>query len=176
MLYQILVHTPRWVWGVLILLLWLGLSQTMPWRASLRRVILLPLLMTGLSLHGMLSGFGAMNAAWVLWLGAALGTTLWVASGELPAQVQYDAERRIFKLPGSWVPLGLILSIFLTKYVVGVLLAMEPALAHDIAVAAIVASLYGTFSGVFVGRMLRMLRLARASVAPTVASAPVAWG
>ena len=176
MLYQILVHTPNWVWAILLALLWLGLAQTTPRRARLRRVILLPLVMTGLSLYGTLSSFGALYTSWVMWIGAALATLVWVASSELPAGVQYDGASQVFSLPGSWVPLGLMMSIFLTKYVVGVMLAMEPALAHDSAAAAMIASLYGVMSGVFLGRMACMLRLAQAGAAKPAETAPVAWG
>lgn len=176
MLYQILVHTPLWVWAILLALLWLGLVQSVPRQATLRRVVLLPLAMTGLSLYGSSSNFGAIGASWVMWAGAALATLLWVASSELPTGVRYDDARRVFSLPGSLVPLGLMMAIFLTKYVVGVMLAMQPALAHDMATAAIVASLYGAMSGLFMGRTARLLRLAHASGAKPVQATPVAWG
>lgn len=177
MLYQILVHTPTWVWGVLLLLVWMGLSQTVPRTCRLRRVIALPLVACALSLYGTFAGFGTVHAAWVMWAGAALITVIWVASSDLPAGVRYHAEQRAFSLPGSWVPLGLMMAIFLTRYVMGVVLAMQPALSQDPAVAAIVASLYGALSGVFIGRMLRFLRLAQASSKrPADAASPVAWG
>lgn len=43
MLYQILANTPRWVWVLLLTLLWLGLSQAVSRAASLKRITLLPL-------------------------------------------------------------------------------------------------------------------------------------
>ncbi len=176
MLYQILAHTPLWVWTILSLLVWWGLMQTVARHSRLGRVILLPLAMTSLSLYGTLSGFGTVPAIWPLWVGAALLALVWVASTALPAGVQYDTAGRVFNLPGSWVPLGLMMAIFLTKYGVGVMLALEPALAHDTTAAAIVASLYGAMSGVFVGRMIRLLRLAHASAAKPPETGPVAWG
>ena len=174
--HQILVHTPYWVWVLLLALLWLGLVQTAPRRARLRRVILLPLVMTGLSLYGTSSTFGAVPASWVMWAGAALATLAWVASSQLPAGVRYNAARQVFSLPGSWLPLGLMMAIFLTKYGVAVMLALEPALARDNATAAIVASIYGAMSGVFIGRMARLLRLAQASAVKPGPTAPAAWG
>ena len=176
MLTEILVHTPRWVWAILLVLLWLGLVQTTPRQARLRRVILLPLAMTGLSLYGTLSSFGTVPASWVMWMGAASMTLAWVASSALPTDVRYEASRRTFSLPGSWAPLALMMAIFLTKYAVGVMLAMQPALAHDSAVAAIVASLYGAMSGVFLGRMARLLRLAQTSGPKPAEAKSVAWG
>ena len=55
----------------------------------------------------------------------------------------------------------LILGIFLTKYAVGVATAMQPALRAEVAFALPVAVLYGVFSGLFAGRTLGLLRLAR---------------
>ena len=63
-------------------------------------------------------------------------------------------------MPGSWVPLTLIVGIFLTKYVVGVDLAMQLSLAQDSQYTLIVAAIYGTFSGIFMGRAARLWRLA----------------
>jgi hypothetical protein len=176
MLYEILAHTPIWVWTLFVAILWLGLVQTAPRSVRLRRVILLPLAMTGLSLYGCISSFGTVHSSWFMWVGAALATGAWVGSDELPAGIRYDAPARLFNLPGSWVPLGLMMAIFMTKYATGVMLAMHPALAYDSSVAAIVASLYGAMSGVFIGRMARLLRLAQASAAEPPSTPPVAWG
>jgi hypothetical protein len=176
MMYEILAHTPIWVWTLLVALLWLGLVQTAPRSVRLPRVILLPLAMTGLSLYACLSTFGAIHVSWAIWLGAALATAAWVGTGDLPAGTRYDAPTQFFRLPGSWVPLSLMMTVFLTKYAVGVMLAMHPALVHDSVVAAIVATLYGAMSGVFLGRMARLLRLAQASAAKPADPAPVAWG
>ncbi len=176
MTYQILVHTPLWVWAMLLALVLLGLTQAFTRHASLRRVILLPLVVTGLSLHGTLSPFEANYWNWVLWIGAALASLAWFATSELPAGVHYDAVNKVFWLPGSWVPLGLMMAIFLTRYVFGVVLAMEPALTKDPAVTAIVASVYGALSGVFIGRMVGLWRLTRASDRQPPAGASAAWG
>lgn len=176
MLYEILAHTPLWVWGILLALLWLGLSQSVPRRARLRRVLLLPLAMTVLSLYGTFTTFHPVYWSWVLWAGAAAVSIAWFASSELPAGVDYDPSAQVFRLPGSWMPLGLMMAIFLTRYVVAVVLAMHPALTHDVAVAAIVASLYGALSGVFIGRLLRLLRRARESEPAPPAAPNIAWG
>ena len=61
------------------------------------------------------------------------------------------------------MPLGLILGIFLTKYFVGVELALQPALARDSSFALQIALLYGVFNGLFAARALRLWRLVRRS-------------
>jgi hypothetical protein len=81
---------------------------------------------------------------------------------KLAPGVRYDAARARFTLPGSAVPLALMMGIFLTKYAVGVALSVAPALSRDAAFAAVVGGLYGAFSGVFGARALRLWRLALA--------------
>lgn len=161
MLMQILLHTPRWVFGLFAVLLALGLSQVATRRAGLARVSILPLAMLGLSFFGVWSGFAASQPwAMLAWL-AALGASAWqVSRRPLPAGTSYDASTRTFALPGSFVPLAMMMAIFLTKYAVGIAMAMQPGLAQHASFAWGASALYGAFSGVFLGRALRLWRLA----------------
>lgn len=159
MLHQILANTPRWVWILLAALLWLGLSQTRSRNVTLQRVTLMPLAMTGLSLYGALAVFGATPPVLLVWLLAGSVMTALVLSQALPEGTSYDPATRLFSLPGSWVPLLLIMGIFMTKYVVGALTSMQPALRHDAAVSLGFATLYGAFSGIFLARAARLWRL-----------------
>jgi hypothetical protein len=160
-LATIVSKTPLWVWGLLAGLLALGFSQARQRTASLARIALMPVAMTGFSVWGVVSAFGAapqfaaIAGAWIAM--AALLFAL-IAPGR-PAG-SYDAQTRMFSLPGTLVPLALILAIFLTKYAVGVELAMQPHLVRDSTFTLSVAALYGAFSGIFAGRAARLLRLA----------------
>lgn len=159
---QILRSTPSWVWGLLAGLLALGASQLRDRTAGLVRVSLLPLGMTLFSVSGTASALGATPhramaiGAWLI--AAALAFAL-LARGRGDAAAQYDPARRLFLLPGSVVPLLLIVGIFLVKYVVGVDLAMAPQLVQEAPYVLTVAALYGTFTGIFVGRASRLWRL-----------------
>lgn len=161
MLAQIIIHTPAWVWGLLIALLWLGFSQTRTRRVTLRRITVMLVAMTGLSLYGTVSAFGLSAPVLLAWLVAASALLATVMQRRLPADTGYEPEGRSFTVPGSWVPMVLILGIFLTKYIVGVELAMQPALARDGQFTLIVGALYGVFSGIFAGRAARLWRLTR---------------
>lgn len=165
-LVAIVQKTPSWVWGLLAALLWLGIGQLAPRQVRAPRVVLLPAAMAGLSAYGLVSAFGAAGQTGGIlaaWLGAAAllaaaGLALWPRPA---AGARYDAASRRFHLPGSAVPLALIVGIFFTKYLVGVELALQPALARDAAFALEIAALYGLFNGVFVARAVRLWRLAR---------------
>jgi hypothetical protein len=170
-LAAIVQQTPTWVWGLLAALVALGASQLRQREASAARVAVMPVAMAGLSAYGLVSGFGAAGqAAGILaaWLAtAALVAAACLALAPQPPQgARYDAAARRFHLPGSAVPLALTLGIFFTKYLVGVELALQPALAHDTGLALAIAALYGLFNGVFAARALRLWRLpARAALA-----------
>jgi hypothetical protein len=164
MLAAIARGTPVWVWGLLAGLVVLGLTQTVARRASRARVLVMPTAMTAMSLQGMVSAFGSKDAGvgvFVAWAaaGALLLALRWRAAP--PAGTRYDTTTGLFQLPGSATPLLLILAIFLTKYTVGVELALQPALSSDPAFAIPVGALYGMFSGFFVARALALWRLTR---------------
>ncbi|KQO24726.1 hypothetical protein ASF11_20575 [Acidovorax sp. Leaf76] len=165
---QIIQQTPYWVWGLLAALVWLGASQLFDRTASLVRVVVMPVAMTGFSIYGLASAFGGAGhtggavGAWMAAATAATCLALWFQP-TAPAGTLYDSGSRCFQLPGSAMPLALILGIFLTKYLVGVELAMQPALARDGSFALQIAALYGVFNGLFAARSLRLWRLVRSS-------------
>ena len=175
MFQQILMHTPAWVWALLAFLVYRGLLSSVDRETPLRLVVAIPVAMLALSLQGMLGGFGASPAALLLWLACALtgGAIAWRL---MPADgTRAHPEKRRVWQRGSWMPMALMLGIFLTKYAVGVLLALRPGLAHDADFVLAVCALYGVFNGLFLGRMLRVLAVWRdcaATIPGAAAPAP----
>ena len=92
--------------------------------------------------------------------GAVVAMLLLGSRAAAPAGTRFDPAARQFLLPGSWVPMALIVGVFLIKYSVGVQLALEPTLARHLGFAIAVTALYGLLSGLFAVRALRVLRLA----------------
>ena len=160
MIVQILSNTPLWVWGLLTALLALGFNQARSRTVGLPRLVLMPLGMGALSLWGTVSAFGTSAAVLGGWLAACVLLLLIVTQIRLPASVSYDRDTRQLALPGSWIPMALILGIFITKYAVGVSLAIQPDLKANASFMLAIATLYGVFSGIFAGRTVRLLRLA----------------
>jgi uncharacterized membrane protein len=168
MIAQIVSNTPLWVWGVLVALLALGFSQTRRRTLGLARVVLPSVGLGGFSLWGTLSAFGASPAVLGSWLVAATLLMLMISRLAVPQGSSYDSASRQFTLPGSWVPMALIMGIFMTKYAVGATLAMHPEIRFNADFALVVATLNGVFSGVFAGRTVRLLRLSLRSGRPTL--------
>lgn len=155
MLIQILTHTPLYVWAILAFLLWRGVAEMRDRELTLRRMLILPLVMLGLSLNDMALKFDmgmVLVTAWVTGCAAAallawrFGRTR-IAAGTAPDRVL---------VRGSVMPLMLMLAIFLTKYITSVVLVIQPQLAHQLAVAATICLVFGVFNGVLLGRLARM--------------------
>ena len=173
---QILTHTPLWVFGLFFGLVYLGYLQSRTRQVSRGRLIVLPLAMLAWSLYSVWSTFDAhltALAAWACaWVAVVVISLAWVPSRRLA----YDASTARFTVPGSWMPLALMMGIFFTKYAMGVALVMHPGLAQDAAVALPVSALYGAFSGGFVARALRLWRLVLRTPGTPSAASQVAPG
>ena len=161
MLITIVTHTPAWVWALLIAMLALGLWQRRTRRVAPMQLLALPLVLLALGLWSMAPGFAALPLAAVLWLAAlaacmALGQRL-----RPPRGTQWCADEQRLHLPGSWLPLLLIVAIFVLRYAVGVSSAMHPEWRGLWQVQAPQALVFGALSGLFLGRALGLRRLAR---------------
>jgi len=166
MITTTLQHTPTWVFGLFVALVALGLSMSFPRTMSLRRSLMLPLALLGLSLLGVASAFGSHALALPAWA-AGLAAALLALQGRVDTSgVRFSAETRRFQVPGSWVPLALMLGLFSLKFGVGVALAMQPDLRQSAGLAVAASATYGLFSGVFLGRALALWALARQAMWP----------
>ncbi|WP_317204990.1 DUF6622 family protein [Janthinobacterium sp.] len=157
MIQHIIGHTPLYVWAILALLVQRGVSASRDRDMSVRKLCIIPLVMTALSLQGIASAFGMDGVAPLAWLAGALAAAALLWRMGAPAGVTADPARGMIRQPGSWTPLALMLSIFCLKYALAVSLAMAPELRHAPLFTLAVCALYGVFSGVFAGRLLRSL-------------------
>ena len=166
MFIAIVQHTPVRVWLLLATLIAIGLWQTRPRTMSLLRVTILPLVLIVLSLSGVLSAFGHAPIALGGW-SAGVGVALLFARQALAVRgAAWSSGTGMLYVPGSWLPLAMIVALFSVKYAAGASLALHPALAHDALFAGTCSLAYGGFSGLFLARALSLRGLA---------SPPAAW-
>jgi putative Mn2+ efflux pump MntP len=161
MLQQIILNTPVWVWALLAFLIYRGILASVDREVTLKRLLIIPAIMLALSVQGIVSTFGITPAtalAWVPFIG--VGAVLAWALFRRDSVTALPPKAAVF-LRGSWTPLMLMMGIFLTKYAVGVTLAMQPNHAHELLFAAGVCALYGLFNGVFIGQVLRVFSIYR---------------
>lgn len=155
---QILAHTPAWVFGLLAGLVILGLQQARNREVARWLAYLLPAGMVILSLVGVTSNFGAHWLAISLWLAGLCAMAL-LGYQLMPVKhLHYLAESNRFYIPGSWMPLLVILAIFFTKYCVAVLVALANPLVMQTGFMPTMCLIYGGFSGYFVARALGLVR------------------
>lgn len=169
---EIFKRTPPWVFVLFAVLLAYGIVQLRTRRLSRGRVMFLPALMMSLSLYGVASAFGVNALPFACWLA---GVALSFGASKLLRprwHATYDAATDGFVVPGSGIPLALMMSIFFARYAITVSIAMTPALAASLLLSGGASLLYGAMSGVFLVRALHMLsaRAAPAAAPPARAA------
>jgi uncharacterized membrane protein len=160
-LATVLAHTPVWVWGLLVILLALGVLYLRERRVSRLRLTLVPVGLAALSISGVVSAFGGLGAlGWLLGVGLAFAINT-----QLPWTHGARREGAAFVLPGSAVPMALMLAIFALNYAMNVWRAMaaQGAPAPSTAMGLGASLLFGVLSGLLAARAWRVLRLAPAT-------------
>ena len=151
--WQILIHTPIWVFPLFAYLVWLGIKAMRPRTVTIWRSLIVPAVFIVWGLSRLLSAqdFAAPLAAW---LGAAAAL---LVVGLLTARpLELDHTTGEIKRPGSVVPLIRNITVFALQYTVAVLAAVDP---HDATTAAIVGrAISGGTTGYFLGGTIALLR------------------
>ena len=158
---QILSHTPTWVFVLFVVLLAFGFMQTRSRNANKFLAYLLPIGMIALSLAGVQSSFGLKLVPVVLWATGLVLVTIVGYKFFRDTRVSFDPNRNAFYIPGSWMPLIVIMAIFFTKYAVAVMAALKIEAASSTLFAVALSLAYGCFSGYFSSRAVNLLAQAR---------------
>ena len=157
---QILLHTPTWVFILLAALIAFGLLQTRKRTVKKPMAYVLPLAMVVFSLSGVQSGLGLTPVTVLAWLAGLLLVAWWAQRAFRKSGIRFDPLRNSFEVPGSWMPLVVILGIFLAKYAIAVIHAITTS-PPGTGTAAGLSLLLGAFSGYFVARALALHASAR---------------
>lgn len=147
-----LAHIPAWVLAVLALLLALGVMQSRPRLVAPAVVLGVASALAAYSLWGVVGSFGLHATVVLCWV---VGITTAVLVGRsllAPRGMAFRADLRRVFVPGSWLPLVLMLGIFGLKFALGFAAGMgRPVVSGSLAAAAVALSL-GLFSGAFLAR------------------------
>lgn len=160
MLFQILTHTPVYVWAILAFLVYRGVLASREREMSVGRMLVIPVLMLALSLQAIATQFGVASVAMLAWaIGAAAAALPCRMSGA--GRACAGSAPGTVRLRGSWAPLALMMAIFAIKYALAVVLAIQPGLAGSSVFAAAACGLLGLVNGCFLGRLAADLAVAR---------------
>ncbi len=152
MIIKILGHTPIYVWVILVMLVVLGFTQTRDREVSRKRVAVMPIAFIVLALSGVMRRAESlpMNlAAWLLGFAA-----MWFfARNFVTVRGAFLSSngKRVY-VPGSWLPITLIVGLFLINYTVAVLAALHPGLTADAPFSMSCNMVFGIFAGLFWSR------------------------
>lgn len=152
-------HLPVWPFIILGVLLTLGYRQSLDRVVKPTTLATVALVMLGISLAGVTAAFGTGLVpvlAWATGLAAAA-----VLGGPALAPRGLAREGDAVRLPGSWVPLGLMLGIFMTKFGLGFAAGVAAPVLHNAWFGAVMSLLLGLFSGGFAARAVAVHRFAR---------------
>jgi hypothetical protein len=152
--WQVLIHTPIWVFPLLAWLVWQGIKAMRPRTVTIWRSLIVPAVFIVWGLSRLLSR--QQDVVWplVTWIGAAAVLML---VGLLTARpFELDHTTGEIKRPGSVVPLIRNITVFTLQYTVAVIAAVDP---HDATTAAIAGrAISGGTTGYFLGRTVALLR------------------
>jgi hypothetical protein len=169
MLQQIASHTPIYVWAILGFLVYRGLAASRDRSVPVRSVFILPVVMLVLGLQSAANGFGLASPAGAAWLaGIAVGVALtWQRAGK---GAMLDRAAGKVHLHGSWLPMVLMMTIFVGKFAMAVALVSQPSLRSSLAFALPACAAFGALSGAFMARPLRVAAALRNAPAGAAAS------
>jgi len=170
MLLQILKGTPAWVFVLFFALLAIGFVQSRARVVSAGRITILPAAFIALSLYGVISAFGAQAGPLLAWTAGIVATVTLGRALTTRSRARWDASTGAFHVPGSWIPLSLMMTVFFARYAIAVSMAMHPGLAQETAFALCASLAYGLLSGTFLARALKVLALRPATASHSVQS------
>lgn len=167
-IWQTLVHTPWWVYLLLIFLIRVGIRASKTHVVSLKKLFIVPIIFTFMSIHTLFTSFtvGALTiTTWAvaILIGMALG---WIQVHRYSLQV--DMKNLLIQVPGTWSTLIIILIIFIAKYYFSYELSVDPQLAQQTIFEICALAISGIFTGLFIGRLICYLYRLKTSESVTL--------
>ncbi len=152
-IWQTLTHTPWWVYLLFVYLILLGIKASKTRMVSLRKLFVIPLFFTFISIHTLFTSFSINAFSLSVLVGSILVGTLAGWAQIIRYQLKIDKQHGVIQIPGSWVTLALILVIFASKYYFGYELATDPQLVKQTGFEFSMLGISGLTTGLFVGRL-----------------------
>lgn len=164
----ILSGTPVYVWVLLAVLVSRGLKAMKGGTAPLSKLAIVPAVFAGWGLLHIVSGPAAGVETALMWfVGGLLGIGVGVVQAKTSG-LSVDRAARTVTLPGSIVPLALILVTFASKFWIGFELATSGPVGIDSTFVVLNALVSGVVAGIFAGRFLIYWMALRPADAPAL--------
>ena len=160
--FDIIAHTPLWVWPLMAAVFWLGWYGRRERVVPPSRLAILPLVALGTSVATIVQSASPVLAVggWLVALLAVL--PLGHAIGRRRGVRLLDDGR--LQIAGGWFMLGFGLSIFAVRYALGVLFGVLPALKAEPLWIGLSGGVGGIIAGIGLGWLAGLLLRARRSM------------
>ena len=161
-----LVHTPVWVYVLLVFLLFRGIKARIPATVTLEKLALIPALFLFWDIYDLVTYRDQSISTYLQWMvgiisGAIVGYML-INPGRL---ARSSAPRSIHR-PADYSALPFMMLAFGIKYVQGVLNAIAPDILRQPVMSALAIITGGVLAGVFIGKFIRYVSVYLRSPAP----------
>lgn len=156
---EIIKHTPPWVFALFVVLLGLGWYQGRARTVRRSRMVVFPMVMILLSCYGVISAFGRSPLGIGCWLLGVVTAVVLALQLAPILKAAISMENGLVFIPGSRLPMALIMTLFVTKYAVGVCLARQLPIISLPTFVGSVSFVYGLLGGFFLGQALSIRSL-----------------
>lgn len=157
-IWEIVIHTPVWVYLLLIYLIFIGIKETKSRVIKLPRIFIGPTILSALSIHTLMTtvleaGY-LIIGSWILGIvfGGILG---WWQMKRL--RIQVDKKRFLIHIPGTWSSMCVLLTIFAARYYLGYEQATNPILTEQLGFKVSLLAVMGICTGFFIGKSIRYI-------------------
>ena len=123
---QIITKIPLFVWPLFAILLLGGLRARKTSAVPIAVLLLIPSIFFGWSLFSFFGKY-ATNPLAILFWHLCLGVGFSIGFLHMQSlKLQFDRQKKKVEMPGSWIPLILSMSIFTSKFSIGMMSSMMP--------------------------------------------------
>jgi hypothetical protein len=146
-------HVPLYVYVLFLILLRVGISRCYPRTIRIERLLVMPILMLALGIHGFSSLFSRPNAADLL--AGACGIAAGLVIGHSHVRnwsIGIDRARRRISVPGDVMMLVVILAAFAFEFALHYAVESRAVAATDPLLPPLAAAVWGLFIGMTAGR------------------------
>jgi hypothetical protein len=169
-LWIILAHTPTWVWLLMAFLIYRGVKALRPSEISAQRALILPIVFLVWGVAGLIFDPGEPAVRIASFVVAILiGFLLGRSAAFLGPPPTLTPGTASLAMPGSPLPLIIILATFAAKYALAVSVGYDRSLQDSISFEALLGAVGGLSAGVLWG--LRLTQFARAAGGGSLGSA-----
>lgn len=157
-IWETIADIPWWLYPTVTYLIIVGFTATKPRVVSVKHTFILPGLFLVLSVASLLYTVHASLtniAFWLLAIVAGSGVG-WLYC--LSLKIKAVKDKPLLYLPGTWSVLFIFLTIFAVRSYYGFTLAFDPLILTQPKHAFALVTIYGLFTGLFIGRSVYSLR------------------